>query len=151
MTLRVVWEKCAVDNESTGKTTVLTRGADLPDYVSDFVRSTLVMVGAVKEDGAAVAAVQAAKDAEDQEPVAPPVHPPEVPPVVPTPRGTNPDATATVPAPPNPEKPLVKPAANASKDQWEAYAVGKGYMTQTEAESLTKAKLVDAVNEREKA
>lgn len=148
MALTVVWEKAAVSMDD-GTEKILRRGETLPDKgVSDFHRSVLTMIGAVRDLGAAVAVVQAAVDAEttpEKEP-APAVLPPEIPPVRPVePVQQNP---ATEPAD---NAPVAKPSVSDNKDAWERYAVSKGYYTQAEAESLTKAKLVTEVNARENA
>lgn len=150
MALTAVWEKVAVAMED-GSEKVIRRGEALPDKgVSDFIRSTLTMVGAVRDLNAAVAVVQSAVDAETtpaQEP-APAVLPPEVPPVQPVQdtSGTT-DPKVVEPA----DSAVTKPSVSDNKDAWERYAVAKGYYTQAEAESLTKAKLVTEVNARENA
>jgi hypothetical protein len=162
MSLTVVWEKCSVDKpvarDKNGRVTqveaiTLNRGESLPDFVDDFVRSTLTMIGAVRDLGIAVQAVQAATDAQFAEEPAPPIYPPEVPPVVtgPPPEVVNPQqqTTGEVTGGDNPTYAANKPGAGDSKEQWESYAVGKGYLTQTEAEALTKTKLVAEVNKRE--
>ncbi len=143
MALTVVWEKMAVSN-ADGHETIINRGEALPDYVSDFHRTVYTMIGAVKDTGAPIAIVERAAEEEFADPPAPAQHPAEVPPVVPTPTGT-------APAPAQPDLPPAKPATGDNKDAWEAYAVARGYMSQTEAEGLTKTKLIAAVNERETA
>lgn len=148
MALTVVWEKMSVDRPD-GSNLILKRGEGLPDFVDDFHRTVFTMIGAVKDTGAAVAVVQAAADAEFEEQPLPPLYPPEVPPVQPAPQRENVDPVAVVPATPSPEAPAVKPSVSDNKDAWEAYAVGRGYMSQTEAEALTKTKLMTEVNKRE--
>lgn len=147
MALTVVWEKCAVDKPTKDggvEDVVLRRGETLPDFVTDFRRSVLVMIGAVRDLGAAVQIVQDAADAQLAPEPAPPVYPPEVPPVTPT------AATpATVTAPVTEPAVQTKPGAADSKETWESYAVSKSYFTQAEAEAMTKTKLVAEVNKRE--
>lgn len=148
MALTVVWEKCAVDRprkDGTVDSVVLKRGEDLPDYVSDFLRATLVMIGAVRDLGAAVQIVEAANEADFADEPPPPILPAEVPP----PAGTGQPGSATPAS--GPEAELTKPSVGDNKDAWESYAVGKGYMSQTEAESMTKVKLMAEVNKRESA
>lgn len=137
MALTVVWEKISLDREGKDAL-ILNRGETLPDWVSDFVRATLVMIGAVKDYAVPVQVVEAAVEEEKArgEEVPPPVLPAEVPP-----------PTVVAPAAPDP---VERPAVSDNKDAWEAYAVYRGYATQTEAESMTKAKLVAMVNDREK-
>lgn len=136
MALTVVWERVAVDR-ADNSTLVVNRGEVLPDFVSDFIRSTLVMIGAVKDVTSVVQTVQDAVDHEFEPEPAPPAYPPEVPPVTP----------AVTPAP---AVVVEKPSVSDNKDTWEAYAVDRGYMSQTEAEAMTKVKLIAAVNDREK-
>lgn len=150
MALTVVWEKAAVTMED-GTEKILQRGEALPDEgVSDFHRSVLTMIGAVRDLNAAVAVVQAAADAEvtpEREP-APAVLPPEVPPVRPVEQtSTTTDPKAVEPA----DTAATKPSVSDNKDAWERYAVARGYYTAAEAESMTKAKLVADVNARENA
>ena len=152
MALTVVWEKAAVTMED-GTEKILRRGEALPDTgVSDFHRSVLTMIGAVRDLNAAVAVVQQAADAEvtpEQEP-APAVLPPEVPPVQPVQQtSTTTDPKAVEPA--DDTTATAKPSVSDNKDAWERYAVSKGYYTEAEAESMTKAKRVAEVNARENA
>jgi hypothetical protein len=141
MALTCVWEKMSIDRPD-GTNLILKRGEALPDFVDDFHRTVFSMIGAVKDTGAAVAVVQAEADREFEEPPPPPVLPPEVPPVTSGPTGL-------VPVTPDPEVTLVRPATSDNKDVWERYAAAKGYMSQTEAEAMTKAKLVSVVTQRE--
>jgi len=157
MALVVAWEKAAVPMPD-GTERVLTRGEALPNEVTDFQRSVMVMIGAVRDIGQNVAAVQAAADEVEagyQAPPPPAQYPAEVPPVVSVP-GASP---AVTPAPVNPDPTpievadpaddLDKPQAHERKDTWEDYASAKGYLTKAEAESMTKANLIAFVNERE--
>jgi hypothetical protein len=142
MALTIVWQQAAV-TMTDGTEKILKRGDTLPEEgVSEFHRSVLTMVGAVRDLNAAVAVVQSAVEAEavPDKPPAPAVLPPEIPPAdVQTGSGT-PAPTDSVPN---------KPSVADNKDAWERYAVARGYYTQAEAESLTKAKLVAGVSERE--
>lgn len=160
MALTVVWEKCAVDKpverSKEGavvrtETVILKRNDALPDYVSDFVASTLTQIGAVRDLGLAVEAVQAAVDAETADPVPPPVYPAEVPPVTNQPPAANVDPNATQPEGGSTDGPLSKPSTSDNKDAWERYAVEKRYFTAEEAESMTKTKLIAEVNKKESA
>jgi hypothetical protein len=151
MTLHVVWEKCSVDNPDTGENLVLNRGEELPDFVTPFVRSTLVQIGAVRDFGAAVSMVQDAADAEQRtyEPVKPPVMADEIPPVTefngrPVDLDNGPLDPADAPSAGD-----SRPSTSDNKETWERYAVARGYFDQAEAESMTKKDLVAAVNERE--
>jgi hypothetical protein len=136
--LTVVWEKCAVGNPDGGADVVLLRGEALPDYVSDFLRSTLVQIGAVRDFGGIVQAAQDNVDAVLADEPLPPMYPPEVPPV--TPAGPVESAAPLV---------VEKPSVTDNKATWESYAVYQGYLPQAEAESMTKANLMKAVNDRE--
>lgn len=169
MPLTVVWAKAAVPKPD-GTEEILHRGQTLPDYVSDFQRSTMVQIGAVRDLGQAVGVVQAAVDQETAaltDPPPPPVYPAEVPPVRPQnpvvnvdPTAVEPDTRAAVADPvdsptnvvervSDPADDLDKPRPADSKDAWESYAEAKGYMTRSEAESMTKAKLIADVTARE--
>jgi hypothetical protein len=117
------------------------RGDALPDYVTDFVRSTLVMIGAVKDFDLPVQQLQAAIE-QELAPAPEPVTPPQV---VTLTTGAGADAALTPgPAP-------ARPKVIDNKEAWENYAVAMGYMSRSEAESMTKAKLMDAVDKRESA
>ena len=95
---QVVWAKCSVTNPETGEDVVLKKGDMLPDWVSDFTRFVLTSTGGVRivtePDPALLAALP--------EPVRLPEHP-------------------DPPAPPEPE--VERPAANASRERWRAYAL----------------------------
>lgn len=133
MALLVVWERVSVDKPD-GTSLILKRHEPLPDFVSDFIRSTLTMIGAVKDYAQAVETVQAAVDAEMAEEPPPPIYPPEVP-----------------PAPAPPPGPVEKPNASDNREAWEAYVVDREYLSQMEAEAMpSKAKLMALVAEREK-
>lgn len=148
MALTVVWERAAVPMPD-GSERVLNRGEVLPAEVTDFQRSVMTMIGAVRDLGQSVAVVQQAVDEVEagyQAPPPAPVLPAEVPPVVPV------TPVVTEPAPPvvtDPGDDLDKPRPADNKDAWEQYAAARGYMTQSEAESMTKARLIEAVNARE--
>jgi hypothetical protein len=137
MALTVVWEKMSVD-KADGTPVTLLRGETLPDYVDDFHRSAFVMIGAVKDVQTVIAQTQAAADAEFETPPPPPIYPPEVPPVTP-------DVTPV----PVVMEPMAKPSVSDNKDAWEAYAVAREYMSKSEAEALTKTKLIAEVGKRE--
>lgn len=174
MALTVVWEKVAVDEpverDKDGNVTavtarVLKRGENLPDYVGDFVRATLVMIGAVRDLGLAVEAVQSATDQAFATPPAPSALSAEVPPPdfttgsggavrVDVNAETGEVATSTtgdVTAGAEMVAAPVKPSTSDNKEAWETYAVAMGYLTETEAQSMTKTKLVTEVNARESA
>lgn len=175
MSLTVVWEKLAVDkavetdkqgNVTKADAVILNRGESLPDFVSDFVRSTLVQIGAVRDMGLAAEMVRNAVEQEFAEPPAPSQLSPEVPPPGTHTGGavqivhnaaTGETATTssgdvkaeTVTASTSPE--VSKPSASDGKEAWETYAVTKGYMSEAEAQAMTKTKLVAEVNKRESA
>lgn len=139
MALTVVWEKATIAL-ADGTETVLKRGDELPDNVSDYHRQVYTMIGAVKDIQQIVRVVEEAArvEAESLTPDPEPVRPLEVPP----------DDLHQFPGDPGP---LTKPAVADTKEAWENYAVYREYMSREEAEALTKAKLVAEVNKRESA
>lgn len=154
MSLTVVWAAAAVqkttvgeDGKTVSEEVILKRGDTLPDYVSDFQRSVMVMVGAARDLGQAVEVVQAAVDAvtADMEPTPSPAVPPEVPVAEP-----NTGATADVA---DVEDGPVLPKDTDTRAVWEDYGVyslpeGNRLTTEEATAFPNKAELIAAVKQR---
>lgn len=135
---QVVWERCAVPKPGTDEEVILKRGELLPEWTSDFTKFVLTGCGAVK----AVEQLDPALTAAPAGPLLLPEHP--LPPVI--------DRTGMTPAPgPQPQtgttaaEAPAKPKANASKNDWVAYAVSvrPDGMSEEDAKASAEAKTRD--------
>lgn len=123
---QVVWEKCSFTNPKTDKEIILKRGELLPDWVTDFTLAALVGAGGIK-------AIEQAEPTPEPEP--------QLPPVLSTDSGIGLQPASITLAP-------AKPAPNANKPEWVAYAVSLRPEDMTEedakaeAEAMSKADLI---------
>lgn len=114
---QVVWEKCSFTNPKTDKEIILKRGELLPDWVTDFTLAALVGAGGIK-------AIEQAEPTPEPEPQLPPV----------LSRDTGLDLqTASITLAP------AKPAPNANKPEWVAYAVSQRAEGVSEEDARVKA------------
>jgi len=130
-----------------GDEVVVERGGMVPEWASPGIINALFNAGMIVEVGDRPNPNVVPFDSIPEQPRSP-----EQPDVLPS----DPHGTPVVLFPENPEQPTAdpvqpaKPAVTDNKEAWETYATSPAVgMDRAEAESLTKAKLIAAVNQRE--